>query len=80
MYIKVIDNIGMGSLRIFNYVEEIARPVQESVTNHNLDLSQYVKKDELSTLIKDLIENEQFISTTQSTTESDKPRVITVKK
>lgn len=79
MYIKVTDNIGMGSLRIFNYVEEIAHPVQEN-TNTNLDLSQYVKKDELSILIKELIANEQFISTTQSTTESDKPRVITVKK
>lgn len=79
MYIKVTDNIGMGSLRIFNYVEEIAHPVQEN-TNTNLDLSQYVKKDELSILIKELIANEQFISTTQSTTEPDKPRVITVKK
>ena len=79
MYIKVTDNIGMGSLRIFNYVEELARPVQDN-NNHNLDLSQYVKKDELSTLIKELIANEQFVSTAESTTDSDKPRVITVKK
>ena len=76
MYIKVTDNIGMGSLRIFNYVEEIAQPVQGSVTN-NLDLSQYVKKDELSTLLKELITNEQFVSAVD---ESTKSKVITVKK
>lgn len=78
MYIKVTDNIGMASLRIFNYVEEIAQPAQANVTN-NLDLSQYVKKDELSTLIKELITNEQIVSTVDKT-ESTKPTVITVKK
>ena len=80
MYIKVTDNIGMGSLRIFNYVEEKMQPAQGNVTNNGLDLSQYVKKDELSTLIKELINNEQFISTAESTTDSAKPKVITVKK
>jgi len=77
MYIKVTDNIGMGSLRIFNYVEEIAQPAQANVTN-NLDLSQYVKKDELSALIKELITNEQFIPTVDD--ESTKSKVITIKK
>jgi hypothetical protein len=44
MYIKVSDNIGMSSLRIFNYVEETS---SANVTNNqDLDLSQYVKKDE----------------------------------
>ena len=28
MYIKVTDNIGMGSLRVFNYVEELVQPAQ----------------------------------------------------
>lgn len=61
MYIKVSDNIGMSSLRIFNYVEET--PTATGVTNNNdLDLSQFVKKDELGELLKELL-NEQSIST-----------------
>ena len=77
MYIKVTDNIGMGSLRIFNYVEEVVQPAQVNVTNNNLDLSQYVKKDELSTLIKEII-NEQPVSTVDQG--SAKPGIITIKK
>lgn len=78
MYIKVTDNIGMGSLRIFNYVEEIVQPAQvNATTNNSLDLSQYVKKDELSTLIKEII-NEQPISTAEQN--SAKSGVITIKK
>lgn len=61
MYIKVSDNIGMSSLRVFNYVEE-TMPSTNKETINNLDLSQYVKKDELSSLIKELL-NEQFIPT-----------------
>ena len=60
MYIKVSDNIGMCSLRIFNYVEEV--PSTQDTTNQNLDLSQYVRKDELNLLIKEML-NEQSIST-----------------
>ena len=78
MYIKVTDNIGMGSLRIFNYVEEVVQPAQVNVTTNNLDLSQYVKKDELSMLIKEII-NEQPVSTVDQTG-STKPGVITIKK
>lgn len=68
MYIKVSDNIGMSSLRVFDYVE-VAQPTtnkNESV-NKDLDLSQYVKKDELSSLIKEVL-NEQPISTAAETT------------
>lgn len=62
MYIKVSDNIGMSSLRIFNYVEEVNPSSTEVTVNQNLDLSQYVKRDELKTLIKELIaEHEQSI-------------------
>ena len=67
MYIKVSDNIGMSSLRIFNYVEEV--PVTNVVDNNNtgadieIDLSQYVRKDELSNMIKEIIKNEQSVST-----------------
>lgn len=71
MYIKVSDNIGMCSLRIFSYVEEL--PSTNNQTN-DLDLSQYVKKDELIGLIKEILNNnEQPISTAQSTTGTDEP-------
>ena len=72
MYIKVSDNIGMSSLRCFNYVEEV-QTAQDG--NKSLDLSQYVKKDELQNLIKEIITNEQSVSTAQSTTDS-KPKFI----
>lgn len=89
MYIKVSDNIGMSSLRIFNYVEDKQPTTNENVTNNqNLDLSQYVKKDELKVLIKELLaENEQSISTAATTTNAVVPatttgaaKVVTVKK
>ena len=65
MYIKVSDNIGMSSLRVFNYAEEVAPPAKELVTiNNDLDLSQYVKRDELNTLVKELMaKNEQSVPT-----------------
>ena len=71
MYIKVSDNIGMSSLRCFNYVEEV-QTAQDG--NKSLDLSQYVKKDELQKILKEFI-NEQSVSTTQSTT-TDKPTFL----
>lgn len=61
MYIKVSDNIGMSNLRIFNYVEEIP-PTNKVTINQDLDLSEYVKKDELSSLIKEIVRNEQSLS------------------
>ena len=70
MYIKVSDNIGMSSLRIFNYVEET--PSSNETINQDLDLSQYVRKDELNLLIKELL-NEQSISTVAATPASAEP-------
>ena len=78
MYIKVSDNIGMSSLRIFNYTEEI--PSSAVTINNDLDLSQYVRKDELNNLIKELLTNEQSVSTVESSDDTTKSRVITVKK
>ena len=83
MYIKVSDNIGMSSLRIFKYVEEVPSTSATKVTiNNDLDLSEYVRKDELSNLIKEVI-NEQSVSTTSKSTASSantataaKPKVI----
>lgn len=77
MYIKVSDNIGMSNLRCFNYVEEV-QTAQENVTK-SLDLSEYVKKDELHNLIKEII-NEQSISTTQPAAEFKPKTVSTVNK
>ena len=69
MYIKVSDNIGMSNLRIFNYVEEIP-----STNKNNMDLSQYVKRDEVKNLVKALLD-EQSISTV-ATTDATKPKVV----
>ena len=64
MYIKVSDNIGMSTLRIFNYVEELPSAMNtNNVTVNNVDLSQFVTKDELQSLVKEFIDNEQLIST-----------------
>ena len=69
MYIKVSDNIGMSSLRIFNYVEELNIPSTNNATvNNDVDLSNYVTKDELAALIKEAIEKyEQSVSTVAGT-------------
>ena len=83
MYIKVSDNIGMSTLRIFNYVEELPSSSTNNVTiNNDLDLSQYVKKDELNSLIKEIITNEQLVQSASVSNENEpiKSRVITVKK
>ena len=73
MYIKVTDNIGISTLRIFNYVEEI--PSSANVTiNQDLDLSAFVRKDELSTLIKELMANEQSVSTAAAESTTDAPK------
>lgn len=80
MYIKVSDSIGMSNLRIFNYVEEL--PSTRVTNNNDLDLSQYVRKDELQNLIKELMTNEQSVPTIASSNESSdaQSRVITIKK
>ena len=61
MYIKVSDNIGISNLRIFNYVEELPSAHKNTT---EVDLSQYVKRNELEKLIKELL-NEQSISTVE---------------
>lgn len=67
MYIKVSDNIGMSSLRIFNYTEELQNNTSDNVTiNKDLDLSEYVKKDELISLIKEVL-SEQSVQTVADT-------------
>lgn len=70
-YIKTSDNVGMCNLRIFKY-QEITE--QQKQTN-NVDLSEYVKRSELETLISNLIgekKNEQLVQSTESKTKSGK--------
>lgn len=61
-YIKSTDNVGMSTLRVFKYEE-----ITDNVSNKpEVDLSEYVKKSELSSLISSMIggrSNEQPIST-----------------
>ena len=79
MYIKVSDNIGMSSLRIFNYTEEV--PVAASSTNvpinNSLDLSNYVTKDELINLVKEVLD-EQSISTVAGSNASTNTSAVTL--
>ena len=66
MYIKTTDNVGISSLRMFEYTEvtEKTEVVPSSTLNNDLDLSQFVRKDELNTFIKELIEeHERVVST-----------------
>ena len=62
-YIKVADNVGMCSLRTFKFEEITNAP------SGNVDLTGYVKKDELAALVKSIMEdnrNEQTVSTVKS--------------
>lgn len=80
MYIKVSDNIGMSTLRIFNYVEELptVNNNQGDANKQSLDLSMYVRKDELQKLIKEISANEQSVSTTAEPAKQQ-PKVTYIK-
>lgn len=65
-YIKTSDNIGMCNLRVFRY-EEITNAPQTKTPE--VDMTQYVRKDELESFIKSYIggtSNEQSVPTTKS--------------
>lgn len=49
-YIKISDNVGMCTLRMFRYEE-----ITNNVPQQNLDLSEYVKKSELEALINSML-------------------------
>ena len=62
-YIKVADNVGMCTLRKFRYEEITDMPA------NNIDLTGYVKKDELVSMVKSIMKengNEQSVSTVKS--------------
>jgi hypothetical protein len=52
-YIKVSDNVGMCNLRTFNYVETTNTPPIQNTTPQ-IDMSNYVTKEELNEAIKGL--------------------------
>lgn len=61
-YIKVSDNVGMCNLRVFSYTEITDEPKQQT----DVDLSEYVKKSELQTLLASMLggqKDEQSVST-----------------
>ena len=61
-YIKVSDNVGMCTLRIFKYEEVQQNKYQ---TQQQTDMSEYVKKSELEAYINDIFGgdlNEQTVS------------------
>ena len=79
MYIKTTDNTGRPYLRKFKFTEEIENQKPE------LDLSAYVKKDELQSLLLELIPkkegeiNEQTLSTVQQQQPIIKKSITTAK-
>lgn len=65
-YIKISDNVGMCTLRIFDYKEVTTN---QPVAQPQIDLSEYVKKSELEALINSMLggtNNEQSVSTTNA--------------
>lgn len=63
-YIKVSDNVGMCTLRTFDYVEVTDQPTSHA----DIDLSEYVKKSELQSLITSMLggTHEQSVPATKS--------------
>ena len=63
-YIKVADNVGMCKLRTFKYEEITDAPTS------GVDLTGYVKKEELASLVKNIMKenrNDKSVSTTKPT-------------
>lgn len=76
-YIKVSDNIGMCSLRLFRFEEITEQPS----TQATVDMSMYVRRDELEQLLKQFeggkVDGEQVISTNESKPKSNaKPKSL----
>lgn len=70
-YIKTTDDIGLGKLRVFNYTEQPDQDIKQSIQiTPNVDLSNYVTKEELENKIKEFLnqKNEQSVSTIKSAT------------
>ena len=80
-YIKTTDDIGLGRLRIFSYTEEPDEDKSNTSSESslpNVDLSNYVTKNQLQEIVKEIRkDNEQFISTIESKSDSHKKQQLT---
>ncbi len=75
-YIKTTDDIGLGKLRIFNYMEQpdINSDTQSNQNNLELDLSNYVTKNEFQQAIKEIRKHEQSLSAAEQTKQQQSSR------
>lgn len=64
-YIKTTDEIGLGKIRIFNYTEEQDSEQNTNTPNKEIDLSNYVTRQQLEEILsqKENYKNEQSVST-----------------
>ena len=68
-YIKTTDDIGLGKLRIFSYSEQPDITEKNDLNinqNFEVDLSNYVTKQQLEKVVKEIKENEQFVLANKS--------------
>lgn len=77
-YIKTTDDIGLGKIRVFSYIEEPDNdPTNTSSSTPNVDLSNYVTKTELEEIIKEIKNNDEpVISTVKSNTKQQQSSKI----
>ena len=73
-YIKTTDDIGLGKIRVFSYSEEpdVDTIQKTGLINTDLDLSNYVTKEQFQKVIGEIKDNEQFISTADKSTTNSK--------
>lgn len=73
-YIKTTDDIGLGKLRVFNYIEqpdiEERASQTEMTTFSEIDLSNYVTKQQMEQMLKEIRDNEQLVSRAKSKKQS----------
>lgn len=73
-YIKTSDNVGMCNMRTFKFEE-----ITNAQTQPAVDLTAYVRKDELQELLKTIlnseVSNEQTVSATTESTNGTKPLI-----
>lgn len=72
MYIKICDNVGMCTLRIFDYVERTKQPTSAV----DIDVSQFVRRDELKSLIEQMVKGESIDEQPVSTVKSNTKRKL----
>lgn len=75
-YIKTTDDIGLGKLRIFSYVEQPdidSSKEKNSIQSQEIDLSNYVTKNQLQKALEEMKNNES-LPIVKSTTNVDKQK------